>query len=103
MINVYTILAGETKTAEQLAGVGTCIDEVYCDTPLCSFSARSLGNTSAEKKDRADAGVYGATDGKCLIASTGLVYGPFDTIYVSSTSDLVRVHTTDSAKVILGE
>ena len=103
MINVYTILAGETKTAEQLAGAGTCFDKVYCDTPLCSFSARCLDNTTGEKKDRSALGVYGASDAKCEIASTGLVQGPFDIIYVSTTSDPIRVHVTDAAKVRLEE
>lgn len=74
--NIFTILPGETKNASDF-GTDYCFAEVYTDTPVASFSARTSGNTCDNTMDRSVLGVFEATDAKCLIASTGLVFGPF--------------------------
>ena len=88
--NIETVLPGETLLASTL-GNNYFFESVLSDSAFCSFAARTLGNTGGLSKDRAVAGIYGATDAKCLIASGSKINGPFDAIYVSTTSDPIRV------------
>lgn len=93
--NIVTILAGETKLASdfigKIPGKELIFSEIYCDSAFCKFSARTAGNTTGLVMDRSIAGIYGASNAKTLIASTGIVYGPFDALYVDTISDPIRV------------
>ena len=93
---IKVILAGETFSCSSLQQ-GNFISEVYADSPVVSFAARTDGNSAGAQQDRAVAGVYAASDAKCLVAATGVVYGPFDTLYASTTSDPIRFRISQKA------
>ena len=90
---MITILPGMTLNLSSENNGPWCVDKVFCDSPLCSFSAQASG-TDIGLADRSSAvdGVYAALDSAAKIASTGLVKGPFQKIYVATTSDSIRVH-----------
>ena len=90
---MLTILPGASIDLTSEANGYWCIDKVFCDSPFCSFSARASNpDTGLADRSAAANGIFTAADSSCKIASTAIVKGPFDKLYVNTTSDSIRVH-----------
>lgn len=89
-MRIVTLLGTETFTAQS----GERVDEVNCDGFGCNFSARTLGNTGGQKRDRSKTGIYAASDSAAL-GGQGVVFGPFDIIYCATGSDPIRLIVRD--------